>query len=282
MRRRAAWVGYDEMAATGVYGALLNETGELSLPPDGENEAAFFCSTLAGRDRVLDLGCGPGFPSVVLASSARTVCGIDAAPAMLGKAKEALARLGISNVRLIRAFADKLPFVACAFDGIAVCGTLGSLGNPGAVLRELARVAAPGALVASLEQDFRRRLSEGVPREERRVRRDRGRLELQVVRYLTDPYRIRYEYYVLDPASRSVQRLLECAASRSVETAPTEVSPSDLPREAVVDAFCEEEVQYDPELLRVALERAGFELVKQTTAISYGVPHIFSVFRRQS
>jgi len=159
MRRRAAWVGYDEMAATGVYGALLNETGELSLPPDGENEAAFFCSTLAGRDRVLDLGCGPGFPSVVLASSARTVCGIDAAPAMLGKAKEALARLGISNVRLIRAFADKLPFVACAFDGIAVCGTLGSLGNPGAVLRELARVAAPGALVASLEQDFRRRLS---------------------------------------------------------------------------------------------------------------------------
>jgi hypothetical protein len=76
--------------------------------------------------------------------------------------------------------------------------------------------------------------------------------------------------------------LLECAASRSVETAPTEVSPSDLPREAVVDAFCEEEVQYDPELLRVALERAGFELVKQTTAISYGVPHIFSVFRRQS
>jgi len=280
-RRRAAWAVYDDMAATGAYGALLNEAGQVVLAPDGENEAAFFCSVLSGRDRVLDLGCGPGFPGIFLTHCVRAVYGVDASPAMLGQAQRNVATLCIPNICLVRAFAENLPFAGFNFDGIAVCGTLGSVSNPGVVLREMARVAAPGALLASIEQDYRRRLAEGAPREECRLRRDRGYLELQVVQYLTEPYRIRSEHYVLDSASQFAQQFRDLPALLNEGFTATGIRPAHLPPEAIVDTFCEEEAQFDPETLRDACQQTGFDVVEQRTSISYGLPHILSVFRRR-
>jgi SAM-dependent methyltransferase len=281
MRQIFPWQAYDRLAAAGDYGLLLNENEELALSADGENEAAFFRAALQGRRRVLDVGCGPGFPLIVLAEGVTAVYGVDASPAMLALARRNVAVLRIPNAVLVRGLIEALPFAEGVFDGFAVCGTLGSVPDPAAVLSELARVAAPGAVVASLEQDFRARLEAGVPREVRWLRRDGEGLTLQVVRYLTDPYRLRDERYMLDPANGFCHRFEANLRLARKERMATGLLPEDVLPEAFLDAFYEEEAQFDPATLRESFGCAGFEAVEQHVAISYGVPHIFSVFRHR-
>jgi len=280
MRQRPAWEAYERLAADGEYGPLLNQAGELALPADGEKEAAFFRATLGGRKRVLDVGCGPGFPSVALAEVAGGICGVDASGAMLASAQRNIAALGIGNIYLVRALGEALPFAESSFDGFAVCGTLGSLLNPQAVLSELCRVATPGALAASIEWDFRSRVPEGGPRAEHWLRRGADWLELQVVRYMIQPYLIRTERYTLDPCSDLGRRLIVDLELAEGGRKRTELSPDEVPGEALLDACYEEEAQFDPETLRDAFVAAGFEVLEQRVAASYGVSHIFSVFRR--
>ena len=280
MRQIPAWEAYDGMAASGAYGALLDPQGELALTPDGRREAAFFREALAGRDLVLDLGCGPGFTLVVLAGAGMRVFGVDASPTMLSLARGNLAALGIGSAGLARALAEHLPFADATFDGVAECGALGSVSDPAPVIRELARVARPGAVVASLEQDFRRRLAPGCPREERRLQGCPEGVALRVVRYLEHPCRIRDERYLLDPANDFCRRAVAGREWGGEWRAPTEVRREDLPAGAIRDATCEEEAQFDPESLRECFERGGLALVSQQVADSYGVPHIFSLFRR--
>jgi len=208
MKRRPAWQSYDEMAATGTYGALLNQAGEIAVPPDGLKEAAYCESVLGTRKRVLDIGCGPGFPLVFLAGCVDELFGLDASPAMVAQAKRNIAALELRNVLLVRGEAEAMPFPESYFDGFAACGSLSSVSDPQAVLAEIRRTASPGALIASLEQDFRRQVAGGVPRVEHWLRHDRGTLRLQVVRYSAAPYRIRTERYVLDRASSFAQQLL--------------------------------------------------------------------------
>jgi len=279
MREIPTWQAYDRIAASGEYGELVNEAGELTLSPDGRREADFFRSALEGRKRVLDVGCGPGFPLIMLTDCVTTLYGVDASPAMLAAARRNVAALGMRSVVLLRALGEQLPFLNGVFDGFAICGTLGSLPEPAAVLSELARVGAPGAMLASIEQDYRRRLAPGAPRVERWLCTQAGALWLRVVRYLTDPYRIRDERYVLYPASDFGRRVLGDPELVRGERKATDLSPEHLPPEVILDAWYSIEAQFDPDTLQAALDRAGFEPVKQWVADSYGVPHIFSVFR---
>lgn len=46
LRRIASWEAYDRMVASGEYGALLNEGGELALSADSENAVTFFRTAL--------------------------------------------------------------------------------------------------------------------------------------------------------------------------------------------------------------------------------------------
>jgi len=268
------------MAADGEYGTLLNEAGKLALSADGEKKAVFFRAALNAQRRVLDVGCGPGFPLVVLAECVTMSCGVDASPAMLDLARQNVSALRIKNAVLVRGMVESLPFADSAFDGFAVCGTLGSVPEPAAVLSELARVATSGAVVASVEQDFRARLGGGTPREFRWLRQDGGALTLQIVRYMACPYRIRDERYTLNAASDFCQRLLANLELSQTKPTATDLSPEDLPPECILDASYEEEAQFDPVTLREAFERAGFEVVKQRLVVSYNRPHIFSISRR--
>jgi hypothetical protein len=144
----------------------------------------------------------------------------------------------------------------------------------------MARVAVPGAVTVSIEQDFRYRLSEGAPRVQRCLRRDLRPLALEVVHYLTDPYRIRTERYELDANTAFGQQLLGDSSLSQQERGATDLLPGDIPTDVIVDSYCEEEQQFDPHTLQTAVRDAGFEVAAQHVAESYGVPHIFSVLKR--
>jgi protein-L-isoaspartate(D-aspartate) O-methyltransferase len=56
--------------------------------------------TLEGHERVLEVGAGTGYQAAVLSLLARDVTAVESIPALAESARERLARLGYSNVRL--------------------------------------------------------------------------------------------------------------------------------------------------------------------------------------
>jgi len=102
----------------------------------------------AERGMVLDVACGPGTLGRRIASPTRTVYGVDISWSMLRQGAAYVTREGIGNVEFARASADALPFPDALFN-VALCGgALHLFPDTVAVLREIARVMKPGALLA--------------------------------------------------------------------------------------------------------------------------------------
>lgn len=108
--------------------------------------------------RVLDVGCGPGTITVDLAAEVGPggeVIGIDPADAALEAARKVAAERGIGNVRFERGDVYALGYEDASFDLVHAHQVLQHLTDPVAALREMARVAKPGGLVAVRESDYR-------------------------------------------------------------------------------------------------------------------------------
>ncbi|MGH2995123.1 MAG: class I SAM-dependent methyltransferase [Gaiellaceae bacterium] len=104
-------------------------------------------------DTVLDVATGTA--AVALELARRTGCsvvGVDQSPEMLAVGRERVARAGLHDrIELCEAGAEQLPFEDGAFDALTFTYLLRYVDDPGATLRELARVVRPGGTVASLE-----------------------------------------------------------------------------------------------------------------------------------
>src|SRR6184192_3223194 len=70
----------------------------------------------AARGSVLDVACGPGILSAVIAKTARQVVALDLTPQMLKKAAQRCAEVGLANVTFRQGTAAELPFADAAFD----------------------------------------------------------------------------------------------------------------------------------------------------------------------
>ena len=97
--------------------------------------------------RVLDLGCGAGLDSLILArrvGATGRVVGIDFSGAMLLRARKAAAACGAVNVTFYQGDAERLPLDEASVDVALVNGIFNL--NPGRaeIFRELARVVRPG------------------------------------------------------------------------------------------------------------------------------------------
>jgi demethylmenaquinone methyltransferase/2-methoxy-6-polyprenyl-1,4-benzoquinol methylase len=105
-------------------------------------------------ERVLDVATGTGLVAqAVVGRYGCTVVGLDQSPEMLAAARARLARdpaLG-TRVTLVTGEAERLPFADGEFDHLTFTYLLRYVDDPGATLRELARVVRPGGRVASLE-----------------------------------------------------------------------------------------------------------------------------------
>ena len=127
----------------------------LSVGQDPRWRRAMVARVDAGpRDRVLDVATGTGLVAAALVRRyGCEVVGLDQSPEMLGRAEERLRtdpQLA-ERIELVRGEAESLPFADRDFDHLTFTYLLRYLDDPGATLRELARVVAPGGRIASLE-----------------------------------------------------------------------------------------------------------------------------------
>src|SRR5947199_1439656 len=99
-------------------------------------------------DTVLDVACGPGLVVAAFARLCRHVTGIDLTPAMIGKAREHAAALGLTNVNWHVGDVLPLPFADRSFSMVVSRFAFHHFPAPLAVLREMARVCMrPGRIV---------------------------------------------------------------------------------------------------------------------------------------
>jgi len=109
----------------------------------------------ADRGTVLDVATGTGLVADLLLRGGHAVTGLDQSAEMLDAAR---ARFD-GRVELVLASAEALPFPDASFDHLTFTYLLRYVDEPGAVLRELARVVRPGGTVAMLEFALPRRLA---------------------------------------------------------------------------------------------------------------------------
>jgi SAM-dependent methyltransferase len=103
--------------------------------------------------RALDVGCGPGALTAVLAArlTAQAVCAIEPSESFVTAVRE---RLPGADVRLSPA--EQLPFPDATFDVAAAQLVVQFMADPVAGLREMGRVTRPGGIVAACVWDLRR------------------------------------------------------------------------------------------------------------------------------
>jgi len=101
-------------------------------------------------DTVLDVACGPGLVVAAFAKACRHATGIDLTPAMIDKAREHAAALGLTNVDWRVGNVLPLPFADGSFSVVVSRFAFHHFPDPLAVLREMARVCArPGHIVVT-------------------------------------------------------------------------------------------------------------------------------------
>jgi ubiquinone/menaquinone biosynthesis C-methylase UbiE len=104
--------------------------------------------------RVLEIGCGTGAVTRVLARwpGVAEVAGVDPSPIFLAKARELAA--GIDNVAYHEADGRSLPFDGGSFDGVVIHTVLSHVPGPERVLAEAGRVLRPGGWLAVFDGDY--------------------------------------------------------------------------------------------------------------------------------
>lgn len=103
--------------------------------------------------RVLDVATGTGGVALMLSQrTGASIIGVDLTEQMLRGARERIIQRGKADrIRLLVARGEQLPFPDGTFDALTFTYLLRYVADPGATLREMARVVRPGGYVANLE-----------------------------------------------------------------------------------------------------------------------------------
>lgn len=128
---------FDEEADHGLRDAAVRDAWRTLLAP----------ALPAAPASVVDVGCGTGSLSVLLAEAGQQVYGLDSSPGMLDVARAKAARHGVT-VPLVLGDAARPPFAAASFDVVLARHVLWALPDPAAALaRWVALLRPQGRLV---------------------------------------------------------------------------------------------------------------------------------------
>jgi 2-polyprenyl-3-methyl-5-hydroxy-6-metoxy-1,4-benzoquinol methylase len=110
--------------------------------------------------RILDLGCGPGFFSVLLAEMGFQVIGIDCAEGMLKAAKETAVTCDVEPL-FLKMDCEKMDFPENSFDVIVSRNVTWTLRQPEKVYKECQRVLRPGGKLLVFDANWYLHLCDG-------------------------------------------------------------------------------------------------------------------------
>lgn len=103
--------------------------------------------------KILDVGFGDGWPSLLIAPEVGEVIGIDIAEQRVRKAKENQARRGIKNVQFLQMSSEEMEFADNTFDGVFSCSCIEQT-DSFATVQEIYRVLKPGGIAIGSLQDL--------------------------------------------------------------------------------------------------------------------------------
>ena len=109
----------------------------------------FFNYVLESCQRVLDVGCGEGWPSLYLARDIPQVIGRDCSPVHIDLARNTARMMKLDNVRFEVGHIEDLPFPDESFDGVCFGGNVFTYrSDPLTMLAEIYRVLRPEGIFA--------------------------------------------------------------------------------------------------------------------------------------
>ena len=111
--------------------------------------------TFEGKKKILDVGCGTGFLSLILAELGHEVVGIDLSEGMLSKARMKADNLGL-DIEFMIGDAENLHFEDDSFDAVVNRHLLWTLPNPDKAIMEWGRVIKNGGKVVAMDGKWRR------------------------------------------------------------------------------------------------------------------------------
>jgi ubiquinone/menaquinone biosynthesis C-methylase UbiE len=230
----------------------------------------WFAHILEGCGRILDVGCGFGFPSLYLSRCGSDVIGVDASPSEVQTASQIAKKMRPTpRVSFQLVEQGRLPFADKSFDGAALSTSLECAGDPVSLMGEVRRVLRPGSPVAVQEEDRSLEAESQPVWEKLRWAFFDDTIWLWYEVRIRRPYRDRRYMLRMDMDGRVASRLASTVSSVLTRTGglPTaDFSDSGVSLEcALSDVVCGEwsEAQgFDPWTLKELLDGLGFEYIQ--------------------
>ena len=132
-------------AGADAYGSIMGPYAEPLAVPFADQAG------VGGRQRVLDVGCGPGALTAELVRRLRAgaVCAVEPSPTFAAAVVQRL-----RGVPVCQAAAEHLPFAAGVFDVVVAQLVVHFMADPVGGLREMRRVTRQGGTVAACVWDY--------------------------------------------------------------------------------------------------------------------------------
>lgn len=258
-RKIAGWEFCNDNVS--LWDANIHPDGIHALEKGNRKIAEWFIAILRGRSRVIDIGCGAGFPSLYLAPHVGNIIAIDAALNMIHAAKENAKKMDIRNVQFKVGGTESLPFPKGCFDGALLCGVLENmeLNHANRMVAEIYRILADGARLAVIDQDWEDVIG-NKSTAEWFVRLNGEKIILQHLQRNVSPHFEKDTRYLVKSTGTMGQRLREILKNKP--RVPTNIRVNDLDAEDVIDAWYDESVQFDRHTINNLITSAGFRDVE--------------------
>jgi len=269
-RKVEQWEIYDRMAGSGIYADIDKKF----LPSERYDwtlltEIELFRSAVKGCEKVLDIGCGTGHPSLYIAEDVGSIIGIDRSERMIEIAENGLRRSGANNVVFEVGDVESLKFSDRSFNAIILCGSLATFSDKKKSLQEIKRVLKNNGKVACIEANWQYQLTH-----ERRfhaegsfIFTEKGLIRYRYVRRSLHPHKETDYRCTIDQSSVLGKKLLPDRHFLKHKTLKTEMNIEE------VEPYCteieyDEQEKFDPETITRLFVEDGF---KDIVVSGYGV-----------